>query len=420
MSQKSITTNLWKNLERIARIVWFRMNYDQCLLRASALAFQSVLSVVPLLAVMFGVAKGFGLDAVLAGVLQDEFRDQQEVITYFIQFGNNLLEQTRGGLVAGIGTIFLLFTIMRLFANVENSLNFMWGIKEGRPLSRKASDYLALILICPILVVASSSLTVFVTTTLNQITTSGQLPEQVGPIVVHLIPLIPYLVSMILFTVVYIIVPYTQVQITSSLFAGFFAGCAYQILQATYISIQIQVSNAGAIYGSFAAIPLFLMWLYLSWVIFLIGAEIVVIHQERHWDPRIMEPYRNLTYFERKAIYLSCVKAAVDAFIEGAPITIKHLSLLLRLPERLVNELIEDLTSANVLIKTSNEPTAVIPCQNADTVSMFDVLHKVEGINELPVSIIETFAKLLSDAAKEQANTQANKRLKDIVLPEKA
>lgn len=421
MRQKGIMNKIYNNLERISRTIWFRMTYDQSFLRASSLAFQTILSVVPLLAVMFGVAKGFGLESILESVLRDEFHDQQEVITYFIQFGYTLLEQTRSGLIAGIGTIVLLFTIMRLFANIESSLNFMWGVKEGRPLARKASDYLALILICPILIVASSSITVFVTTKLNQITMSGQLPEQVGPILLNAIPLIPYVMTTILFTLVYIIIPYTNVKLTSSLIAGFCAAYAFQVLQATYITIQVQVSNAGAIYGSFAAIPLFMTWLYLSWVIFLIGAQIVVIHQERLWDPRIMAPYRNLTLFERRLAYLSCTKAAVDAYLSGSPISITKIAHLLRLPERLVNELIEELVSAKIVIKTASddiETIAVVPAMSPETINMFDVLHKVEGINELPSSIMEHFAKLLEAAMEEEKHSPSNKLLKDIVLPE--
>lgn len=412
---------LLNNFERIWRMVWFRLTNDMCFLRASSLSFQTVLSIVPLLAVMFGIAKGFGLESILENVLHEEFRDQQEVINYFIQFGYRLLAQTQGGLVAGIGIIVLLFTVMRLFSNVESTLNYMWGINEGRPLSRKLSDYLALILICPILIGASSSLTVFVTTKLNQITSSGTIPEQIGPLVLNLIPLIPYLMSTILFTTVYIIIPYTYVRLGSALLAGIFAGCAYQILQGTYISIQIQVSNAGAIYGSFAALPLFLMWLYLSWVIFLIGAEIVVIHQERLWNPQILAPYRNLSLFERELTYLSIVKAAVDAYIATAPISIKELAMLLKMPERVVTELVEQLFSCKVLLKSvsnDGESIAVVPAKNPDTLRVFDVLHLVEGINELPSPHIETFNKILLNMQKELVKSHSNVLLKDIKIHE--
>src|SRR5207244_3915610 len=120
-----------------------------------------------------------------------------------------------------------------------------WGVKKSRSIARKASDYLALIFICPILIAASSSLTVFIRTNIEKITQPGGIAEQVGPLVLHLIPIIPYIVSALLFTLVYMVMPNTKVRLVSGLWAGIFAGCAYQILQATYISIQIQVSNAG-------------------------------------------------------------------------------------------------------------------------------------------------------------------------------
>ena len=412
---------IFKNLEHIGRIVWFRMNYDLSFLRASALTFQSILAIVPFLAVMFGIAKGFGLETVLENILKSEFREQQQVIDYFIKFGYKLLEQTRGGLVAGIGTIFLLFTIMRLFSNTEDSLNFMWGVKEGRPLARKISDYTALILICPILIVLSSSITVFITTTLNKITESGTLPSHVGPLLLYAVPLIPYAMSTILFTLVYLIVPNTYVRLSSSLLAGFFAGSCYQILQATYINIQIQVSNAGAIYGSFAALPLFMMWLYLSWVIFLVGAQIVVIHQERLWDRRLMAPYRTLTYHERKLTYLACIKASVDAYLASEPICIKRLAEMMLMPERLVNELVEELVAKKILIKTvsdDGESLSIVPLHSPETLKMFDALHQAEGTCELRAPIIECFDKLLLAAGQEIERSDKNKLIKDVIIPE--
>jgi membrane protein len=223
--------------------------------------------------------------------------------------------------------------------------------------------------------------------------------------------------STILFTMVYIVIPYTYVRLSSALWAGIFAGCAYQILQATYINIQIQISNAGAIYGSFAALPLFLMWLYLSWVIFLIGAEIVAIHQERLWNTKVLAPYRNLTLFERELTYLACVKASVDAYLQANPITIEELSRHLRMPERLVTELVEELVSCKLLLKSvqsDGENIAIVPAINPDTLRIFDVLHTVEGTNELQSPLIETFSKLLSAMQKELVKAHSNVLLKDI------
>lgn len=408
---------LWQNLVRASRVLYFRVQSDLCFLRASSVAFQSVLSIVPVLAVMFGIAKGFGFDAILEKVLRDEFRDQQEVITYFIQFGYRLLADTQGGIIAGIGSVVLLFTVMRLLSNIEESLNSMWGINQGRPISRKVSDYLALILICPILIVASSSITVFVTSNLQKFSTTGAVGEQVGPLLLQGIPLIAYLMSTLLFSLVYIIMPYTHVRIISALWAGLFAGCLYQVLQATYISIQIQISHAGAIYGSFAALPLFLMWLYLSWVIFFIGAQIVVIHQERLWDPQLLAPYRNLSPCEMQLTSLACVKATIDAFLQSNPITIKQLSSLLKIPERVTTELVDSLVQANLLLRIApqdNEEMAIVPAKSPESLRILDVILALEGKNQLTTTSIKQFEELLAKIQQQFATSDTNVLLKDL------
>lgn len=412
----NLATRLWQNIQRLGRLLWDRIQGNLTFLRASSLSFQSVFTIVPLLAVMFGIAKGFGLEVLLQNILQEEFHDQQEVINYFIQFGYRLLDQTRGGLIAGIGIIVLLFTVMRLFNNVENTLNAMWGVKEGRSLVRKASDYLALILICPILIVASSSITVFITTKLHQITESGKLPEQVGPYVLYMIPLIPYLMSTLLFTIIYIIMPNTHVRMRSSLFAGFFAGCAYQILQGTYISIQIQVSNAGAIYGSFAALPLFLMWLYLSWVIFLIGGQLVVIHQERLWN-RHFAPSRLLSPYERKLSQLAIVKASVDGYLKASAVTLDKLSHVVGLPDQQVAELVEELVEAHILFRVDGPKSytsAFIPAMSPDSLRLYNVLIATDGTNTLTSPLVKSLDKLLSTSKKELLSAPSNLLLKEI------
>lgn len=411
--------SLWQNFVRASRVLYFRVESDLCFLRASSVAFQSVLSIVPVLAVMFGIAKGFGFQMSLEKVLRDEFRDQQEVITYFIQFGYSLLADAQGGIIAGIGIVILLFTVMRLLSNIEESLNSMWGIKQGRPISRKTSDYLALILICPILIVASSSITVFVTSNLQKLSAAGAVGEQVGPVLSLGIPLIAYLVSTVLFSLVYIVMPYTHVKISSALWAGLFAGCSYQILQATYISIQIQISHAGAIYGSFAALPLFLMWLYLSWVIFFIGAEIVVIHQERLWDPELLAPYRNLSACEVQMTSLACVKASIDAFLHANPITIKDLSVQLKIPERMATELVEELVQADLLLKIASqdgEELAIVPAKNPESLRLLDVISALEGKNNLTSDSIKKFEKLLTKIQEQFASSENNVLLKGDLL----
>ena len=370
-----------KRLAQIFQVIVFRFRNDLCFLRAAALTFNSVLSVVPVLAVMFGIAKGFGLERIFEQTLRQEFKDQEEVIKYLIGFGYTLLDQARGGLIAGIGVITLFYTVLKLLSTIEDSLNAMWGLQKSRPLGRKIIDFLALILLCPIFFVISSSLTVFLTTYIGMMKESNTLIGHMQPMIVQVLVVIPYVLSSALFTFLYMYMPNIRVRFSAALLAGVCAGIAYQVLQAWYIFIQIQVSKTGAIYGSFAALPLFLLWLYFSWLIFLIGAEIVVIYQERLWDPKMIAPFRKLNLFEKELAFLAITKAAVDAIInrQGA-VSIEEIAQTLRMPERLVTELVQELVAVNILFRTEN---GVVPAQNPETLRIFDVVYAVDGENGL-------------------------------------
>ena len=349
--------------------------------------------------------------------MREQFHDQQEVVSYYIQFGYTLLAQTKGGIIAGIGVAVLLVTVMRLFSNIEEALNYMCGVRVGRTILRKASDYLALILICPILLVASSSITVFLTTNIQKLTEPGARAEEFGTIALTLIHAIPYLMSTILFTLVYIVMPNTKVRFLPALCAGAFAGCTYQILQATYISIQIKVSNAGAIYGSFAALPLFLVWLYVSWLLFLIGAQVMVLFEERMWDPKMLVPYRKLSLFERQLVGIALVKVSVDYFLRGKPATLKELSNLLHMPERDLSELVDDLIQVGLIYKIIAEDGssfAIVPAQNPDTMSLLSVMVDAQGTNALTSAPILCFEELVKSAEAELVNSKKNPRLVDI------
>ena len=154
-------TEIWRFRERdLSRSRWFLVRYvriiilslrglieDKCQLRATSLTFYSLLSVVPVAAMIFGIAKGFGFEETLRKQLLEKLEVQEEVVTQIIGFAHTLLENTKGGLIAGIGVIILFFTIIKLLSNIENSFNDIWGVKKARSLGRKISDYLSLMLI---------------------------------------------------------------------------------------------------------------------------------------------------------------------------------------------------------------------------------------------------------------------------------
>jgi membrane protein len=406
--------NLRTIIYRITQVFYFRFNDDQCFLRASALTYNSALSVVPLFAVMFGIAKGFGIERILESVLREQFHEQPEAIEYLIRFGYTLLEEARGGLIAGVGVIVLLVTVMRLLTSIEDSLNLMWGIDQTRPMWRKAGDYLALILICPILFATSSSLTVYLTTHLETISTENAELNlwiaRIAPFFATLIYLIPYIMSAALFTFLYMVMPYAKVRLTSALFAGICAGSLYQVLQATYITIQIQLTRVGAIYGSFAALPLFMVWLYCSWVIFLIGAEIVVIAQERLWDPQIIPPFRKFSPRETALILLVITKIIVDAYMQGILIQEETLVQKLSLPKQYLTAFIDTLVSAKIILRTENHDFhSFVPGRSPQALHLLDILKALQGTGQFDyrdlADLAQPFEKILD---KMQATLQTS------------
>ncbi|MDD5255900.1 MAG: YihY/virulence factor BrkB family protein, partial [Candidatus Omnitrophica bacterium] len=259
---------------RIILLSLRRFNEDKCSLSASALTFYSLLSIVPVLAMIFGIAKGFGLDAMLEKQLLEKIPAQDEIITNIMNFSHSLLENTKGGLIAGVGVALLFWTVIKVLGDVERSFNDIWGIKNMRSLMRRFADYLSVMLICPVLLILASSATVFINTQAKMLTQKISVLGAFAPTVYFLLDLLPYTVMWAVFTFLYIFIPNTKVNFKSGILAGIVAGTIYQVMQWVYVHFQIGVANYNAIYGSFAALPLFLVWLQLSWRVVLLGAEI--------------------------------------------------------------------------------------------------------------------------------------------------
>jgi len=150
---------------------------DLCPLRASALTLYSLLSIVPVIAMLFGIAKGFGFERMLEQRLIEQVPDQETTVLQLISFAQNLLDSTKGGVVAGIGIVVLFWTIIKVIGNIEESFNHIWKIGKGRPISRKFSDYLSLMLLAPVILIASSSITVLLNTKITWLITLIHLPE---------------------------------------------------------------------------------------------------------------------------------------------------------------------------------------------------------------------------------------------------
>ena len=259
-------------LIRLARVIVLSVRgflTDKCVLRASALTFYSVLSIVPAFAMVFGIAKGFGMDKVLEDRVRTGLASQPEVADRILQFSQSALANTKGGLMAAVGLLILIWTVVSVLSNIEQSFNEIWGVKEPRSLARRFTDYVFLVIICPVFIVFSGAATLLATTKLTAFINAIALLGFFSHLVFPLLRVLPFCIGWGLFTFVYKFMPNTKVNFRSALVAGVVAGTAYQLTQWAYFAFQVGVTRYSAIYGSFAVVPLFLVWLQLTWLIVL-------------------------------------------------------------------------------------------------------------------------------------------------------
>ncbi len=395
---------------------------DQCPLRASALTFYSILSIVPVVAMAFGIAKGFGFQKLLEKQLLEKFSGQEEVMIRIVDFSRSLLENTKGGMIVGIGIVFLLWTVIKLLGNIERSFNDIWELKNPRTYGRKFSDYLSIMLISPILIIMSSSATVFITTKITLITEKVALIGMFSSVIFVMLKLIPYCLIWILFTFVYILMPNTKVNFSSGFVAGVTAGTIFQVTQLAYIVFQVGVARYNAIYGSFAALPLFLIWMQLSWLIVLFGAEISFAYQ--YVDTYEFEPdCRNISQIFKKLISLQIAHLVIRAFFRGEkPLTVSKITQALEIPIRLVQQILDELVEGGIFsyaeTKEDNE-RFYQPARDINGITIKSIVEALEriGVDNIPVAQT-TELKVLSETLQTFSDiiekSPSNRLLKDI------
>ncbi len=328
---------------------------DRCQLRASSLTFYTLLSIVPIVAVAFGVAKGFGLEKILEGQIIKQFAGQEEVMARVILFSKSLLQTTKGGAMAGIGVVILFWSVTKVLRHIEGAFNDIWEIKKARPLGRRFSNYLTIILISPVILILSGSATVFITSELTGFVEKNYFPETLAPLLFFSLKILPYCMIWGLLTFVYFILPNTRVHLKSAFIGGVLAGTAYQIVQLLYISFQIGIAKYNAIYGSFAALPMFLIWLEVSWLIILFGAEFSFANQ--NVDTYEYEPdCRNVSHSLKTLIALNITHSVVKNFSTGGrPYTASDIGERFEMPIRLTRDLLFDLVESGILLEIVTE-----------------------------------------------------------------
>jgi membrane protein len=407
---------------RIFVLTFRSFSEDKCQLRASALTYYSLLSIVPILAMAFGIAKGFGFEQGLEKMVFEQLQGQEEVAHRIVDFAHALLDNVKGGLVAGVGVLILFYTIIKILSNIENAFNHIWGIQKPRTIARKIADYLSVMVIGPVLLLMSGTITVVMTKGVTLVVQKIAVLGPIAPLIFFALRSLPYAVIWVLFSFLYIYMPNTKIHLFSGILAGVLAGTLYQIFQWAYINFQILVTKYNAIYGSFAALPLFFIWLQASWLIVLFGAEVSFAHQNVD-TYEFEEDCRNASHAFKRVVSLRIVHMLVRHFSNGKePLTAGQIADELDVPIRLVHLLLFELVSCGILSETAPDggtDPGYQPARDPDRLTIKYVVDSLDhlGADAIPVGqsqALERLSDKLKDFNSLIEGSSANRPLKEI------
>jgi len=372
---------------------------DKIQLRAAALTLFTVMSIVPILAMGFGIAKGFGYDQYLkkqaiayfdnkiqeANDNNDEEGSEDENIESYtvykqvteqlITFADALLARTKGGLMAVVALVLLFYTVMKVLGNIESSFNDIWQVKKPRAFVRKFTDYFSMMLISPLFLFSA----IFGIVSLQTIKVHSLL----SPFLFILIKILPIILIIALFTMIFIIMPNTKVKFTAGLVGGVLAGIIFYITQQVYIIFQIGVSSNNAIYGGFAALPLFIILLQVSWLIVLFGAKVSYATQNYEMH-EFEEETTHMSDYSRRILSLLVTHRIIQNFKLGhKPMSINELHKELHIPIRMLKAIIQDLVKCRILSEVLTDKPKVTAFQPAQYIERFTVKFVIEELDKL-------------------------------------
>lgn len=347
-------------------------------MRACAMTYRLILALVPALALLFAIGRGFGFQNLLQSQLFSYFPAQRQSLEAAFGFVDSYLAQSSEGLFVGVGIGFLLYTLISLISDVENTFNAIWGVRSGRTIWRKITDYTAICLILPILMICSGGITVVVSTALHRI-----LPfEFMTPLITFMLDFASLVLVWLFFTGAYMLIPNTHVKFKNAFPAGILAGTAFMILQWLFVTGQMYVTRYNAIYGSFAFLPLLMIWLQLVWVITLSGA--VICYSAQNFVLfSFGDEVASISIDYRRRILLAVCAVTVNRFDNKLkPLTADSISKLYNLPVTLVHESADTLVNAGVLMRVSlggkEDVSGLAPAYSTDHMTVAAVINAVD------------------------------------------
>ncbi|MDR2883228.1 MAG: YihY family inner membrane protein [Alistipes sp.] len=378
-------------------------------IRSAALSFFTVMSLVPILALVFAIFKGFSSEAAFNTLLYDMLPNYKPLVDQTVVFIGNLLGRTRGGVMA-VGAFFvLIWAVIQVFGQVEGAFNNIWEVKRSRSFARRFSAYMALMIFVPILMLAANSLFVGIRRRVEMLT--GNLGAEL------LFSFAGVVLVVLMFSLIYFVLPNTSVGYRNALKAGIVAGVGFSLFQVGYVWLQGNLSAYNAIYGTFAAIPLFLIWMQASWQILLFGGELSFAMQNVH-DFVVEREAKNFSYDNRVKIMIATMVIVIRKYVNGDGLsTPEEVADELGVPVRTVRDVAGELEEDGMLLFVQSDAQgkadSMAPARDPHTIRFFDVINAVTGhgaemprlhASPLMTRIDSTYRKVKGDVSRSDDN----------------
>ncbi len=374
------STSVWVRIVKTGNLAFSSFADRNLQIRSMSLTYSTVLALVPAFALLFAIGRGFGFQNILEDQLYTYFPAQRQTITFALGFVDSYLKEASQGLFVGVGIVVLLWTLISLLSSIEDAFNSIWDIRRDRSLYQKITDYIAICLMIPILMVCSSGISIFMSTTIDD-----KLHLQfLTPVINLVLELAPLFLAWISFSLSFCLIPNTKVNFKYAAISGALCAVAFQILQLLFVNGQIYVSKYNAIYGSFSFLPLLLIWLQLSWLILLSGC-VLTYSLQNVFTYNFLGDVNTISNDYRRRLAVVIMAIIVERQMAGRkPLTVNALSSEYDIPIRIVNRLCEKLHGAGLLyyVVLSPDKVGIAPAVECGDLTVSTLLTRLDAVGE--------------------------------------
>ena len=367
---------LWYRILQTVILVARGFKNQALVVRANSLSFALLFAFIPMLAMIYAIARGFGFEEMVSEQLAGSFLAEANVAPVLLEWVERYLETARGGLFVGIGLVVLIWAVYAFFNMLENSFNSIWNVKKTRSFARRMTNYVMTLLLVPILVVVTSGISIF----LNSTEILASVLSAIEPLRKFMLRFIPFVATSAVFTWIFMAIPSTQVKFSSAIIPGVLMGFLYQVVQALSMFLVVLFTRMSIVYGAFSAIPLVLIWLHITCWLLLIGAELAFAIQNNE----LFAYERDLETISRRYrdyVMLYLLSVIIRRFEQGEqPETAHEMATANQLPIRLVQQLLLRLEETNIVrrvLSEQEEDPAFVPAMDIHQITVEKVLGRV-------------------------------------------